>query len=86
MSITSLADQRIEELRHIVADVLEREPGEIDDTADFQRQYDADSLRAIEILSRIEKKYAVEIPQTELPAMQNLQAVHAIVARYAGWH
>lgn len=76
-------DARLEDLRAIVADVLEREPHEIDDAADFQKEYDADSLRAIEILSRIEKKYGVEIPQSELPQMRTLQSVEAIVARYA---
>lgn len=76
-------DQRLEEVRRIVAEVLEREPDEIVDTADFQRTYDADSLRAIEILSRIEKTFGVEIPQTELPRMQNLQAVHEVLVQYA---
>jgi acyl carrier protein len=42
-------------------------------------------MRAIEILSRIEKKYRIEIPQSELPAMRDLLAVYAIVARHAGW-
>lgn len=77
--------QRLDELRAIVADVLEFEPHEIDELADFRTQYQADSMRAIEILSQIEKRYDVEIPQSELPNMRNLAAVHAIVARYAGW-
>ena len=77
--------QRMEELRDIVAEVLELEPDEITDTADFVEEYGADSLRAIEILARIEKRYHVEIPQSELPKMQNLRAVCDEVARYAGW-
>jgi acyl carrier protein len=77
--------QNIEEIREIVADVLEMAPQEITDTGDFREEYDADSIRAIEILSRLEKRYKVEIPQSELPKMQNLQAVYAVVERCAGW-
>jgi acyl carrier protein len=80
-----MAEQRMEELREIVAEVLEMEPEEISDTGDFMDDYDADSLRAIEILARLDKKYRVEIPQSELPEMRNLKAVYEAVAKYAGW-
>jgi acyl carrier protein len=80
-----IVGKRMEELREIVAEVLELEPDEITDGADFVEEYGADSLRAIEILARIEKRYRVEIPQSELPRMQNLRAVCDEVARYAGW-
>jgi acyl carrier protein len=73
----------LEELRELVAEVLEVEPQEITDTGDFVKDYEADSLRAIEILARIEKKYKVEIPQSELPQMHNLATVHEVLARYA---
>ena len=76
---------RLEELRQLVADVLERDASEISDTGDFQREYDADSMRAIEILSRLDKKYRIEIAQSQLPEMRNLLAVYAIVTRVAGW-
>ncbi|MFG1649990.1 acyl carrier protein [Micromonospora sp. NPDC049275] len=78
-------DQHMAELRDIVAEVLELEPEEVADTADFVEEYEADSLRAIEILARIEKKYRVEIPQAELNEMRSLKAVHEVVARHAGW-
>lgn len=77
--------QRMEELREIVADVLELEPEELSDTGDFRVEYDADSLRAIEILARLDKRYKVEIPQAELPELNNLKAVYETLARHAGW-
>jgi acyl carrier protein len=77
--------QHMEELREIVAEVLELEPEEVTEGADFVEEYEADSLRAIEILARIEKKYKVEIPQSELSEMRNLKAVYEVVARHAGW-
>ncbi|MEU5695832.1 acyl carrier protein [Actinosynnema sp. NPDC020468] len=77
--------QHLDDLREIVAEVFELEPDEVSDTADFVAEYDADSLRAIEILARVEKRYQVEIPQAELASMTNLLAVHAVLGRYAGW-
>jgi acyl carrier protein len=74
----------MEELREIVAEVLEVDAEELTDTGDFVEEYDADSLRAIEILARIEKRYKVEIPQSELAEMRNLKAVGEVVARYVG--
>ncbi|MCE6995134.1 acyl carrier protein [Saccharothrix sp. S26] len=77
--------QRLDDLREIVAEVLEIEPEEITETSDFAEEHDADSLRAIEILARIEKKYKVSIPQAELPNMVNLRAVYTVLAQYADW-
>jgi acyl carrier protein len=79
------ATSRFEQLRGVVAEVLELEPEEVTDAGDFADDYEADSLRAIEILARIEKLYKVEIPQSELPEMRNLKATYDVVARYAGW-
>ena len=76
---------RKEELREIVAEVLEIDTDELADNGDFVDSYDADSLRAIEILARIDKKYRVEIPQTELPQLRNLDAVYESLVRNAGW-
>ena len=76
---------RLEELRQLVAEVLELDPDEIEDEADFTAVYDVDSLRAIEILARIEKRYRLDIPQPELAKITNLAAVYDVVSRYAGW-
>ncbi len=77
-------DSRYGELTEIVADVLEVEPEELTDTGDFVEDYEADSLRAIEILARIEKRFRVEIPQSELAAMRTLEGVREVVGRYVG--
>ncbi|MET8260540.1 acyl carrier protein [Micromonospora sp. NPDC005553] len=79
----TIKEQQLEELREIVAEVLEVEPEELTDTGDFMDEYEADSLRAIEILARIDKQFKVEIPQAELPELRNLKAVHAALTRHA---
>jgi acyl carrier protein len=76
-------DTQLEDLRELVAEVLEIEPDELTDTGDFIEDYEADSLRAIEILARIDKQYKVEIPQAELPLLRNLKAVHEALLQYA---
>jgi len=85
MEPSTIAQQRLEEIRAIVAEVLELEPEEVSDTGDFVDTYDADSLRAIEIVARLDKRYQIEIPQYELADLRNLKAVYDTVARYAGW-
>jgi acyl carrier protein len=82
---TAVNQQHMEALREIAVDVLEIEPEELTDTSLFVEDHEADSLRAIEILARIEKKFKIDIPQAELPNMVNIQAVYTVVARYAGW-
>ena len=79
MSDNNLDDQ----LRELIADVLEIEPEEITDTSLFAEEHGADSLRAIEILAMIEKTFDVEIPQDEFSRMVNLESVRAIVQEHA---
>ncbi len=76
---------RSDEIREIVAEVLELDPEEITETSRFKEDHDADSLRAIEILARLEKTYGIEIPQTELAKMTHLAAVYEVVKASAGW-
>jgi acyl carrier protein len=76
-------ETQLEALRELVAEVLEIDPEELTDTGDFIDDYEADSLRAIEILARIDKQYKVEIPQAELPLLRNLKAVHEALQQYS---
>ncbi|KOV94557.1 MULTISPECIES: acyl carrier protein [unclassified Streptomyces] len=81
----TLQVQRLEELRELAAAALEIEPEELGDDDRFIEDHDGDSLRAIELLARIEKKYKIELPQSELPNMTSLTAVYQVVARVANW-
>jgi len=76
---------RLDEIRDVVAEVLELEPGELTETSRFKDDHGADSLRAIEILARLEKLYKVEIPQAELARMTHLLAVYDVIRSIAGW-
>ncbi len=76
---------RMNEIREVVAEVLELEPEELTDTSRFKEDHEADSLRAIEILARLEKRYKVEIPQAELAKMTHLAAVYDVLRAHGGW-
>ena len=55
--VTSVDQDRLQELREIVAELLERDADEITDTGDFRKDYDADCdrlarLRTLALFSR----------------------------------
>jgi acyl carrier protein len=78
-----LHDERKLRIADIICEILEIEPAELTDTSRFKEDHNADSLRAIEILAILEREYAIEIDQSELAVMVNLDAVCAVVAQHA---
>jgi acyl carrier protein len=85
MSQTEMASSgRLQQLRGIVSEVLELEPGELTMSSNFVNDYEADSLDAIEIIARIERDMGVRIPNEALPEMIDLSAAIDIVNRYGG--
>ncbi|MFE2290350.1 acyl carrier protein [Streptomyces sp. NPDC059452] len=67
-------------VRAIVVDILELEDDELTGSSLFVEDHGADSLGAIEILSRIEKELGVVIAQEDLVKLVNLDAVLAVLA------
>jgi acyl carrier protein len=76
---TSQVEERRQKIKDIVIEILEVEPGEVTRTSLFLEDHGADSLRAIEILAALERQLGVEIEQSELPQMVNLEGVYAVV-------
>jgi acyl carrier protein len=66
-------------LQDIIADVLAVERDCVSDDADFLCDLDADSMRLIEILSRLESSFGVRIAQDEVARMTSLAAVGRIL-------
>ncbi|WP_217208201.1 acyl carrier protein [Streptomyces sp. AC550_RSS872] len=67
-------------VRAIITDILELEDDELTGTSLFVDDHGADSLGAIEILSRIEKELGVVIPQDDLVRLTHLDAVLEVLA------
>jgi acyl carrier protein len=71
-------------VKEILCDILEIEMDELTEDGIFVDEYDADSLRAVEILAALERRFKVKIPEKELPNMENLRKVKEVLTRY-GW-
>ncbi|MEV6683054.1 acyl carrier protein [Streptomyces erythrochromogenes] len=67
-------------VRAIITDILELDDDELTGTSLFIEDHGADSLGAIEILSRIEKELGVAIPQDDLVKLIHLDAVLEVLA------
>lgn len=66
-------------VRQIVAEVLEVDPSLIQGDTNLMLDLNADSLRMIEILSRLEKIHNVVIEQSQLARMISLDTILDVV-------
>ncbi len=67
------------EVRKLIAEITEREPEEVSDTAQFVEELGIDSLMAIEMLVAVDKKYKIEISEEEFGKIKNVNdAVEAV--------
>ncbi len=67
------------DIRNVVAEIVEAEPEEIKGDAQFVKDLGMDSMMALEILASIEKKYKIIIPEEMLPKFTNLNETVKIV-------
>lgn len=73
------ADAIRTEVRKLIAEITEREPEEVSDTASFVEDLGIDSLMAIEMLVAVDKKYKIEISEEEFGKIKNVNdAVDAV--------
>lgn len=77
-----LTDERNEKIKQMVCEILEIEEEEVTLTSLLKEDHHADSLRAIEILAALERKFKVKIPQNELGRMVNLKGIYEVVDQY----
>lgn len=68
-----MADNLKEELRRIICEVAELD--EVPDSTPFA-ELGIDSMMAIEIVADVERQYKLEIPESELEDLVNLDAVY----------
>lgn len=79
------ATTRMDEIAAIAADLFCATTAEIAAAESFVDDVDADSLLTIELLSRLEKRYGITIPESALIRIVNLRDTYAVVAESAGW-
>ncbi len=68
-----------QDIRELVAEILESEPQEIGIDAHFVKDLGMDSMMALELLAAIEKKYRIVIPEDALPKFTGLRTTVTIV-------
>ena len=66
------------ELKTLVAEIIEID--DFNDNDNFVTQLGVDSMLALEIVARIEKRYRIRIPEERFAQMKTLNAVVQIVA------
>lgn len=69
-----------EELRSIVAQVLDVDVVDVTDDAMFVDDLEVDSLMALEVVVVLEKKYGVKLPESELRRIVTLQSAYDLLA------
>ena len=73
------ADEIRSEVIKLVAEITERNPEEISDTALFIDDLGIDSLMAIEMLVAMDKRYKIHIPEEDFKGIKNVEDAVAAV-------
>jgi acyl carrier protein len=75
-------DQIRAEIKRLIAEVTERTPEEVSDTAHFTDDLGVDSLMAMEVMVAVDKKYKINIPEEEFTKLQNVDQTVEVVERH----
>jgi len=70
------------EIKRLIADVTEREPEEITDTASFGDDLGVDSLMAMEVMVAVDKKFKIDIPEEEFGTIKNVIDAVEVVKKH----
>lgn len=70
------------EVRQLVSKIVEVAPEKIALDAQFVEELGADSMMALEIMSALEKKFNITIPEDDLPKLATLRQVCELVEKY----
>jgi acyl carrier protein len=73
-----------EELRTLIADVIEVDAAKVTDNAHFAEDLEVDSLMALEIAVQIEQKYGIKIDDSEVGKITSLAAAYDFIVRKQG--
>jgi acyl carrier protein len=82
MATTYTADEIRAEIKRLVANVTEREPDEISDTAHYMDELGVDSLMAMEVMIAVDKKFKIDIPEEEFNKASNVNESVAMVEQW----
>jgi acyl carrier protein len=86
MTNGSVASDKVrQEVKRLIAELTEREPDEITDSALFIEDLGVDSLMAIEVMVALDKRYKIDIPEAEFNKIKNVNdAVDVVMQHLSG--
>ena len=71
-----------QEIRELIAEIIEVEPGQIDPNANLVEDLGMDSMMALEILAALEKKYKIKIAEEDLPKITSVNRATELAKKY----
>jgi acyl carrier protein len=74
-----MAENMEKEIAKLVSEVIEIPEADIKPDADFANDLGVDSMKAIEIVAAVEKKYKVIVPEKDIPKIRSLKEVIEMV-------
>lgn len=72
------------ELQELAAEILGVDPEQVQKNVSFQRDLAADSLDLVELISAVEDKYDVELPEETLEGMKNVGDLWSFLEVHCG--
>ena len=79
MRINSIDEALHDEIREIVADIVEVDVELVGWKTHFWDELHADTLQGIEILSALERRFRITIDQSSLAVMDNVESTYNVV-------
>jgi len=71
-----------QEIKSLISTISEIPQEQINETSDFFKDLGIDSMKALEIIASIEKKYKIIIPEEEIPKITNLNAIYNFIEEH----
>lgn len=74
-------DKVRKEIRKMVAEIAEVAEKDLKDDANLSGDLGVDSMKALEIVATIEKKFKVRIPEQKIPTIRSVQNIYDLVEK-----
>lgn len=84
-NVVDAYESRLNKIRAVVAEILEINPEDLSLTSRFKEDHGGDSLVDFDIMTSLEKLFNIEIPQSLLDRIINLNGAYSVIAEVAGW-
>ena len=69
-------------VKRVIAQVLERDPGEIADEADFVFDLGASSMQSIQLIAAFDEEFNIEMDQDKAMEVQNVSDATDFISTY----